>query len=129
MQSKLEANEQLWESKFTKYQETFDSELKKANKKFDKEVSEKEARSKQELKDSEEKHKAQLSQMESKFTSLKKEHDKEVKELFENVGTLKFVKELRFFKKQWKDQKTEKKRKKIAAAMANATKGWVGDSE
>jgi hypothetical protein len=28
-------------------------------------------------------------------------HQKEVTELFENVDTLKFVKEMRFFKKQW----------------------------
>jgi len=52
-----------------------------------------------------------------------------VKDLFENIGTLKFVKELRFFKKQWGEQKTEKKRKKIASAMANATKTWVSDGE
>jgi len=53
---------------------------------------------------------------------LKKEHDSDVKDLFENIGSLKFVKEMRFFKKQWDEQKTEKKRKHIAAAMANATK-------
>ena len=60
---------------------------------------------------------------------MKGVHDKEVKDLFENVGTLKFVKEMRFFKTQWDRQKTVKKRKKIAAAMANATKAWVGDGE
>ena len=56
-------------------------------------------------------------------------HEKEVKELFENVDTLKFVKEMKYFKKQWQDQKTVKKRKKIAAAMANATKSWVSNGE
>lgn len=50
-------------------------------------------------------------------------------DLFQNVGTLKFVKEMRFFKKQWEDQKSVKKRKKIAAAMANATKAWVSDGD
>ena len=45
------------------------------------------------------------------------------------MATLKFVKDMRFFKKQWADQKTVKKRKKIASAMANATKAWVGDGE
>jgi len=35
------------------------------------------------------------------YESLKSNHEKEVKDLFENIGTLKFVKELRFFKKQW----------------------------
>ena len=49
--------------------------------------------------------------------------------LFENIGTLKFTKEMRFFKKQWDEQKVEKKRKKVAAAMANATKAWVSDGE
>ena len=36
---------------------------------------------------------------------------------------------MRFFKKQWDEQKVEKKRKKVAAAMANATKAWVSDGE
>jgi len=36
---------------------------------------------------------------------------------------------MRFFTKQWDEQNTVKKRKKIAAAMANATKAWVGDGE
>ena len=52
-----------------------------------------------------------------------------MKQLFKNVGTLKFVKELTFYKKQWEENKTEKKRKKIAAAMANSTKTWVGDGD
>ena len=75
------------------------------------------------------KHTTSLTEVEGKYTELQKMHDKEVKELFENIGTLKFVKELRFFKGQWQAQKTEKKRKKIASAMANATKQWVGDGE
>ena len=57
-----------------------------------------------------------------KYTELKDSHDHQVVELFENINTLKFVKEMRFFKKEWDQQKTEKKRKKIAAAMANTTK-------
>ena len=75
------------------------------------------------------KHKESLAEVENKYKELKTMHEKEVKELFENIGTLKFVKELRFFKGQWAAQKTEKKRKKIASAMANATKQWVGDGE
>lgn len=70
-----------------------------------------------------------MSEVEKKYGELKTMHEKEVKELFENIGTLKFVKELRFFKGQWQAQKTEKKRKKIASAMANSTKQWVGDGE
>lgn len=65
----------------------------------------------------------------SKYEKLKKLHDTQVVELFENINTLKFVKEMRFFKKEWDQQKTEKKRKKIAAAMANTTKLWVKDGE
>ena len=49
--------------------------------------------------------------------------------MFENIDTLKFTKEMRFFKKQWDEEKDEHKRKKIAAAMANATKAWVSDGE
>ena len=64
-----------------------------------------------------------------KYNDLKGEHDKQVKDLFENINTLKFTKEMRFFKKQWDEQKEEKQRKKVAAAMANATKAWVSDGE
>ncbi len=64
-----------------------------------------------------------------KYSELKKVHDQEVHDLFENINTLKFVKEMRFFKQQWEHQKSEKKRKKVAAAMANATKAWVSDGE
>jgi len=55
-----------------------------------------------------------------KYTDLKEVHDSEVKDLFENIGTLKFVKEMRFFKKEWDEQITEKKRKKVAAAASAA---------
>lgn len=36
-----------------------------------------------------------------KYSELKNKHDKQVVELFENINTLKFVKEMRFFKKEW----------------------------
>ena len=71
----------------------------------------------------------ELDASEKKYQKLMTVHQKEVSELFENVDTLKFVKEMRFFKKQWQSQKSIKKRKKIAAAMANATKGWVSNGE
>jgi len=63
-----------------------------------------------------------LAEVTNQYTQLKSSHDKEVKELFENIDTLKFTKEMRFFKKQWDQEKDEHKRKKVAAAMANATK-------
>lgn len=37
----------------------------------------------------------------NKYSELKNKHDKQVVELFENINTLKFVKEMRFFKKEW----------------------------
>jgi regulatory protein YycH of two-component signal transduction system YycFG len=46
-----------------------------------------------------EKHKALLSESMKKYTDLKEDHDEQVKDLFENIGTLKFTKEMRFFKK------------------------------
>jgi hypothetical protein len=48
-----------------------------------------------------EKHKKELDAANKKYLDLKKTHDREVHDLFQNVGTLKFVKEMRFFKKQW----------------------------
>ena len=45
------------------------------------------------------KHKKELSKAMKKYTDLKEVHESEVKDLFENIGTLKFVKEMRFFKK------------------------------
>jgi len=36
-----------------------------------------------------------------KYSELKNSHDQTVVELFENINTLKFVKEMRFFKKEW----------------------------
>ena len=76
-----------------------------------------------------EKHKQELESAMTRYKEFRKAHEQEVKDTFENINTLKFVKEMRFFKKEWEEQKTEKKRKKIAAAMANTTKSWVSDNE
>lgn len=43
----------------------------------------------------------ELAELQNKYDKIKAKHDTEVKTLFENIGTLKFVKELRFFKNQW----------------------------
>ena len=96
----------------------FKSDLKKRNKKYEEDT----------LKLNQ-KHQKELDVANEKYVDLKKTHEKEVHDLFQNVGTLKFVKEMRFFKKQWDEQKSVKKRKKIAAAMANATKAWVSDGD
>lgn len=74
-------------------------------------------------------YKQQLNDMSSELTNEQDEMDSETRDLFKNTSTLKFVKDMRFFKQKWAQEKTVKKRKKIAAAMANATKAWVGDGE
>lgn len=74
-------------------------------------------------------YKQQLNDMSKELTHEQDEMDSETHDLFKNTSTLKFVKDMRFFKQKWAQEKTVKKRKKIAAAMANATKAWVGDGE
>ena len=60
---------------------------------------------------------------------VKEEMEDEKKELFDNESALTFMKDMKFFKKQWQAAKSKIKHKKIAAAMANATKAWVSDEE
>ena len=48
-----------------------------------------------------------------------------MKELFENKDTLKFVKQMKFYKKEWADKPDDEDRKKIATQMASSTKNWV----
>jgi hypothetical protein len=57
------------------------------------------------------------------------ELESEKQELFENESALTFMKDMKFFKRQWQAAKSKLKHKKIAAAMANATKAWVSDEE
>ena len=59
------------------------------------------------------------------YESLKSKHDTEVKELFENKDTLKFVKQMKFYKKEWADKSGDEDRKRIATQMASSTKNWV----
>ena len=107
-----------YEQQMSQTETRFKSDLKKRNKQYEEDTLK--------LND---KHKKELDVANEKYVNLKKTHEKEVHDLFQNVGTLKFVKEMRFFKKQWDEQKSVKKRKKIAAAMANATKAWVSDGD
>jgi hypothetical protein len=48
------------------------------------------------------------------YDSLKSKHDGEVHDLFENKFTLKFVKQMRHYKKEWNEKNGEEDRKKIA---------------
>ena len=77
----------------------------------------------------EQKYKKELEAKDQQLLEDHAQEGKEERDLFQNASTLKFVKDMRFFKKQWAEQKTVRKRKKIAAAMANATKAWVSDGE
>ena len=59
------------------------------------------------------------------FENLKKTHDIEVKELFENKDTYKFVKQMKHYKNEWQEKSTDEQRKTIATQMASTTKNWV----
>ena len=56
----------------------------------------------------------ELSKLKKDYDSLKSKHDSEVKELFENKDTLKFVKQMKFYKKEWSTNSGDDDRKKIA---------------
>ena len=67
----------------------------------------------------------ELEKTKKEYESLKSKHDTEVKELFENKDTLKFVKQMKFYKKEWANKSGDEDRKKIATSMASSTKNWV----
>jgi len=71
----------------------------------------------------------ELKQTKEKLELLSKEHDSEVKELFENKYTLKFVKQMRHYKQEWAEKTGDEDRKKIATQMASSTKNWVAQTE
>lgn len=48
------------------------------------------------------------------YESLKQKHDQEVKELFENKDTLRFVQQMKHYKDQWQSNDDDDSRKKIA---------------
>jgi len=129
VQALVDANNRQWEKKYQDAVAGYEARMSKTEAKYKGELKERNALYEEETLKLHEKHQKELDTTAKRYADLKGVHDKEVKDLFENVGTLKFVKEMRFFKTQWDRQKTVKKRKKIAAAMANATKAWVGDGE
>lgn len=129
MQAIVEANNKEWEKKFQKTVSDYEQQMSQTEERFKKDFKKRNKQYEDDTMQLNEKHKKELDVVNKKYTELKKTHDREVHDLFQNVGTLKFVKEMRFFKKQWDEQKSVKKRKKIAAAMANATKAWVSDGD
>lgn len=122
LQKLIAKNNELWEKKYQEALKNYEQQMNKTEDQYRKELSDKSLVFQQETESLTNKHKSELETAMKQYQQLKSEHEADVKNLFENIGTLKFVKELRYFKQQWEENKTEKKRKKIAAAMANATK-------
>lgn len=56
----------------------------------------------------------ELNKVKKDYESLRSKHDAEVQELFENKDTLKFVKQMKFYKKEWSDKTSDDERKHIA---------------
>ena len=77
------------------------------------------------LKSDLEKVKTQQTSTKKEFENLKKTHDIEVKELFENKDTYKFVKQMKHYKNEWQEKSSDEDRKSIATQMASTTKNWV----
>lgn len=67
----------------------------------------------------------ELKELKEKYEKLRTNHDSEVKELFENKHTLKFVKQMKHYKDEWWNKTGDEDRKKIATQMASTTKSWV----
>ena len=118
MLSKMKTQLSELESKAKKTEKENQAEMKKMSEKFEADLAK-----------IEKQYKKDLEQKDHELVNDHAKQGKEERDLFQNASTLKFVKDMRFFKKQWAEQKTVKKRKKIAAAMANATKAWVSDGE
>lgn len=52
-----------------------------------------------------------------------------MKDLFENKYTLKFIKQMKHYKEDWRAKPGDDDRKKIATQMASSTKNWVSATE
>lgn len=129
VQAIVEANNKEWEKKFQKTVGDYEQQMSQTEERFKVDFKKRNDQFEVDTFKLNDKHKKEIDASSKKYADLKKTHEREVHDLFQNVGTLKFVKEMRFFKKQWDEQKSVKKRKKIAAAMANATKAWVSDGD
>ena len=73
--------------------------------------------------------KEQLGASKTRYDSLRSKHDAEVKELFENKTTLRFIKEMKKCKKEWAEKTGDEDRKQVATQMASTTKNWVSKDE
>lgn len=118
MLEKMKTSLSQMEEKAKKSEKENQAEMKKLSQKFEADLAK-----------IEQQYKKDLEEKDHQLVNDHAKQGKEERDLFQNASTLKFVKDMRFFKKQWAEQKTVRKRKKIAAAMANATKAWVSDGE
>jgi len=71
----------------------------------------------------------ELKDLKEKYEKLRSQHDAEVKSLFENKHTLKFVKQMKHYKDEWWAKTGDTDRKQIATQMASTTKSWVSASK
>jgi len=101
VQAIVEANNKEWEKKFQKTVNDYEQQMSQTEEKFKSDLKSRNKQYEEDTLKVNEKHKKELDAANKKYLDLKKTHDREVHDLFQNVGTLKFVKEMRFFKKQW----------------------------
>lgn len=94
----IEDNTKEWELKLQAQKLINEKKLKDTEENLKKQLAEKNIGAENEKKALVDINQKSLNELNGKYNELKTFHDKEVKQIFENVGTLKFVKNLRFFK-------------------------------
>ena len=113
-----------WKAKIEKLKKENEQSLVEMKKEYSTESNER-AKVETELKDV----KAKLDSTQKTLATLQKKHEEEVKELFENKHTLKFIKQMKHYKDEWWSKTSDEDRKRIATQMASSTKSWVSASE
>lgn len=101
VQAIVEANNKEWEKKFQKTVGDYEQQMSQTEERFKVDFKKRNDQFEEDTSKLNDKHKKEIEASSKKYADLKKTHEREVHDLFQNVGTLKFVKEMRFFKKQW----------------------------
>lgn len=107
----------------------FKARMESTEQKYKKDLQKKEETHQKLMSQTESSFKASLQSEQKKFDALKKIHEQEVADIFEDERTLSFIKNMRGFKQQWQKDHAVSKRKATAAHMADATKKWVSGAE
>lgn len=107
----------------------FKSRMRETEEKFKRDLKKKEEQHERLMSQTESSFKASLQGEQKKFDALKKIHDQEVRDIFEDERTLAFIKNMRGYKRQWQKDHAVSKRKATAAHMADATKKWVSGAD